>query len=225
MGIRHLFLSFLTFFLGESLKAQSFYQEKEPKTNFFEVGLGVGTFFSAPRPSYDSIINETRPVFSVGLGKKVANHFVVISSLSFQPISSKEVIFEESGAIMIEPMSNGYSYAFDIIPSFNFSANYHHMSRPFIDLQGGLGVGYLLTYRTEIFSYQQKKYEFSFFESSFYFPLRLSTAIRIGNLSDLELEGVFFYTFLDGSRNGIELKKDSDHFGQLNLKFRKYFKF
>lgn len=220
---KNIIIFFIVFIIFDSY-SQNFYREKEPKSKFYEIGLGVGTFFSTPRPSYDSLNNERAPVFSIGLGKKVTNYFSLKSSFSFQPFSSKEVILKENGVIDFEPIFKGYSYALDITPTFNLLPSYHHMSRPIIDIQVGLGVGYLLTYRTETFTYQEKKYDFSFFESSFYFPIRISTAIRVGNLSDLVLEGVFFYTFLDGSRKGIELKKDSDHFGQMNVKFRKYFR-
>lgn len=46
-----------------------------------------------------------------------------------------------------------------------------------------------------------------FFESSFYFPARVSAVIRLGILSDLEVEGAFFYTFLNDSKSEGGLKK------------------
>ena len=224
MGCKQFFLLFLFMFSIESLKAQSFYREKEPKTLFYQIGLGAGTFFSAPRPSYDSIVNERMPIVSIGLGKRLTDRFTLKSTLSFQPISSQESILQDEVSIKLTPIFKGYSYAFDVTPTFNLIPSFHHMSRPIIDIQGGLGIGYLLTYRTETFTYQEKEFEFSFFESSLYLPLRVSTVFRLGSLSDLELEGSFFYTFLDDSRSSVDFDKDSDHFGQLNLVYRRYFR-
>lgn len=222
MGCKQLFVFILILSSFEALNAQSFYKEKEPKTVFYQIGLGVGTFFTAPRPSYDSIVNQRMPVFSMGLGKRLSNHFTIQSSLSFQPISSKEASLSDEGFFLLDPIFKGYSYAFDITPKFNLVPTLHHMSRPVFDIHAGLGVGYLLTYRTESFSYQEKNYEFSFFESAFYFPVRISGVIRLGNLSDIELGGSFFYTLLDASKSSLSFEKDSDHLGQIELKYKKF---
>ena len=58
MWCKQLFFLILFLFEIEPLLAQSFYREKEPKTIFYQVGLGGGTFFAAPRPFYDSINNS-----------------------------------------------------------------------------------------------------------------------------------------------------------------------
>lgn len=215
----------LCFFCVGQISSQSFYKQKNPKTFFYTLGLGGGTFFASPRPSYDSIINEKMPVLSIGIGKRVSEHLTLKSTLGFQPFSSAELtIKEDDGGVQLDPIFQGYNYALDITPIFNLIPTFHHMSRPIVDIQSGIGLGYLLTYRTEKFTYQDKKYEFSFFESSFYIPVRISTVIRLGILSDLELEGSFFYTFLNDSRTTLDLDKDSDHFGQLNLSYRRYFR-
>ncbi|WP_146064463.1 hypothetical protein [Algoriphagus boritolerans] len=219
------FFSFFSFFLFFHLKAQSFYQEKEPKTDFYRIGLGAGTFFAAPKPSYDKIENQIVPVLSLGFGRRYNDHFSLRSTFSFQQFSSDELLIQEgTGLEVSEPIFQGYNYALDITPTVNLMPSFHHMSRPILDLYAGLGLGYLLTYRTEKFIFKEKDYEFSFFESSFYFPARVSAVIRLGILSDLEVEGAFFYTFLNDSKSEGGLKKDSDHFGQLNLVYRRYLK-
>jgi hypothetical protein len=184
----------------------------------------VGTFFSAPRPSYDSVINQKMPVLSLGLGKRFGNHLTVKSTFSFQPFSSNEYVLDGEGSSNTEPIFNGYNYAFDITPIFNLMPSYHHMSRPIVDFNLGLGLGYLLTYRTEKFIFNDKNYEFSFFKHSFYVPIRASFLFRIGMLSDIGIEGAFFNTWLDNNRKSTELKKDSDHFGQLNISYKRFFR-
>ncbi len=202
---------------------QSFYKEKEPKTDFYRIGLGVGTFFFAPRPSYDIIENKVVPVISLGVGRKYGDHFSLRATASFQPFSTDELVTQEGSGIEVpEPIFHGYNYALDLTPTFSLMPAFHHMSRPIIDLNVGLGLGYLLTYRTETFVYKEKDYDFSFFESSIYFPVRVSTIFKLGILSDLEIEGAFFYTFLNDTESKGGFEKDSDHFGQLNLVYRRY---
>ncbi len=216
---------FFSFFLFFQVKAQSFYQEKEPKTDFYRIGLGAGTFFAAPRPSYDKIENQIVPVISLGIGRKYGDHFSLRATASFQQFSSDELVMQKGTGIEVsEPIFQGYNYSFDVTPTFNLMPSFHHMSRPIIDLNAGIGLGYLLTYRTETFVYKEKDYDFSFFESSIYFPFKVSTVFKLGILTDLEIEGAFFYTFLNDSKSGSGFEKNSDHFGQLNLVYRRYFK-
>jgi hypothetical protein len=208
----------------ESGFSQSFYKEKNPKTIFYQIGLGAGTFFTATRPSYDSIVNEKLPALSFAVGKRIGSHLSLKSTFSFQPFSSKEYIASENGVGTLEPIFNGYNYAFDIMPSVNLLPSFHHMSRPIIDLNLGIGLGYLLTYRTEKFFFNEKFYEFNLFENSVYIPVRASLSFRLGIVSDLMIEGAFFNTFLDDNRSFTEIRKDSDHFAQLNLIYRRFFK-
>lgn len=207
-----------------SLWAQSFYKEKNPKTVFYQLGLGAGTFFSAPRPSYDSIVNEKLPALSLALGKRIGGHLSLKSTFSFQPFSSKEFVQNNEGNGTLEPIFNGYNYAFDVMPTFDLLPSFHHMSRPIVNFNLGVGVGYLLTYRTEKFFFNEKYYEFNLFEQSAYIPVRASFSFRLGILTDLIIEGAFFNTFLDDNRSVTEIKKDSDHFGQVNFIYRRFIK-
>lgn len=212
---------FNSYFLSDPVFSQSFYREKEAKVNFYRIGLGVGTFFPAPRPSYDEIENQLAPVLSLGVGKKYGSHFSLKSTFSFQPFSGEEKT-SNGEIVSTDPIFQGLNYAFDVTPTFNLMPSFHHMSRPLVDIQAGIGIGYLLTYRSEMFSFEEKNYEFKFFESSVYFPFRVSSVFRLGTVTDLELEGAFFYTFLNDQSDSKGFKVDSDHFGQINLVYRRY---
>jgi hypothetical protein len=222
--IKSSILILVCFLYSEALIGQSFYREKNPKTIFYQIGLGAGTFFAAPRPSYDSIVNQKLPALSLAVGKRMGSHLSLKSSFSFQPFSSKEYVARDNGEGTLEPIFNGYNYAVDIMPSVNLLPSFHHMSRPIVDLNVGIGLGYLLTYRTEKFFFNEKYYEFNLFENSIYIPVRASLSFRLGIVSDLMIEGAFFNTFLDGNRNAAEIKKDSDHFGQVNFVYRRFIK-
>lgn len=215
-------LIFFTFF--QSVSAQSFYQEKEPKVNFYRFGIGAGTYFSAPRPSYDRIENQVVPTITLGVGRKYRDHFSLRAATSFQQFKGNEILIQGDTEVKIsEPIFNGYNYTFELSPTFNLFPAYHHMSRPIIDVNAGVGIGYLLTYRTETFVFRERSFDFSYFKSAVYIPLRLATVFKVGKLTDIEIEGVFLYTFLNNSDTKSRLEKDSDHFGQLNLVYRKYF--
>ena len=173
------------FMFSEKLLGQSFYREKNPKTTFYQIGLGAGTFYSAPRPSYDSIVNEKLPVLSFALGKRMGSHISLKSTFSFQPFSSKEYVISEEGKSSLEPIFNGYNYAVDITPTFNLLPNFHHMSRPLVDFNLGLGLGYLITYRTEKFFFNDKYFEVNVIEHSAYIPVKASLSFRLISQVDL----------------------------------------
>jgi len=222
---RLLILFYLSWFsVFGSVLAQSFYKEKNPKTICYQIGLGAGTFYSAPRPSYDTIVNENLPALSLAVGKRIGSHLSLKSTFSFQPFSGKEYVAGDNGEGTLRPIFNGYNYAVDIMPSVNLLPGFHHMSRPIVNLNVGIGLGYLLTYRTEKFFFNEKYYEFNLFEHSIYIPVRASLSFRLGIVSDLMIEGAFFNTFLDRNRNAAEIKKDSDHFGQVNFVYRRFIK-
>jgi hypothetical protein len=224
MGYKQLLLLILLLSSFESLTAQSFYREKEPKTIFYQIGIGAGTFFAAPRPSYDSIVNEKLPALTLAVGKRIGSHLSLKSTFSFQPFSSKEYVIMDNGEGTLEPIFNGYNYAVDITPTFNLLPSFHHISRPIVDFNLGVGLGYLLTYRTEKFFFNDKFFEFNLIEQSVYIPIRASLNFRLGKVSDLEIEGAFFNTFLDANRGVTEFEKDSDHFGQINVMYKRFIK-
>ena len=145
--LRFLVLIFSFYFFSTSfLFGQNFYREKMPKTIFFQASLGAGTFFSAPRPSYDSLVNALMPSLQLGLGKRFSDHFLVQTSAGFQPYSTKEyVVSKENPTSSLEPVFDGFSYNFEVIPTFSILPSYHHMSRPIINIRLGVGLGCLFT--------------------------------------------------------------------------------
>jgi hypothetical protein len=217
------FLLFIFSFVR--VNAQSFYKEKEPKTRFYQISVGGGSFFTAPRLSYDSLVNEILPVVQFTVGKRVSDHLILTFSTGFQPFSTKEYIKPDDlndGKLM--PVFSGYGYTFDFIPSLSLFTWNHHMSRSTIDFQLGAGLGYLITYRTEKFFFNEKYYEFNLIENGFYFPIKASIMVKMGKIIDIGLEGNFLYTFLDGSRDSFSFEKDSNHFARMSLVFRKLLK-
>lgn len=190
---------------------------------FFQLGLGAGTFFAAPRLSYDSLVNQKLPLFSIALGKQLGTHLTVNSIFGFQPFSTKEFILGKTGIEKLESVFRGYCYAWELTPMVSVLPTFHHISRPTFDFNLGLGLGYLLTYRTEKFTFNEKAYKFNLIEQSAYIPIRTNFTIRVGVLTNLILEGAFFHTFLNEGRSPFIFKKNSDHFGQLMISYKKRF--
>ncbi len=218
-----LFLS-LFIFSGINSYTQSFSRSRNPSINFFQFGLGIGTFFSAPRPTveFENIVNQKAPVLTLGIGKRYGNHVSVKSNFSFQQFSAKEIVGNQEGKEMLEPMFNGYNFAMDITPTFNVMPGFNLKKRFTVDLNLGLGIGYLLNNRTEKLYFNGKYYEINLTERSPYIPVRASLSFNLGLLNDISLEGAFFNTWLDSKRPITQISRDSDHFGQINLIFKRY---
>lgn len=215
---------YLFIFLGINSYAQLFSTNRYPSIFYYQFGLGAGTFFSAPRPTvkFENIVNQKAPVLTLGIGKRYSNHVSVKSNFSFQQFSAKEFVGIQDGKEMLEPMFNGYKFAMDITPTFNVMPGFNLKKRFPVDLNLGLGIGYLLTNRTEKLYFNGKYYEINLTERSPYIPLRASLSFKIGLLNDISIEGAFFNTWLDNKRPLTKLSRNSDHFGQLNVVFSRY---
>jgi hypothetical protein len=222
---RNLIIIFaFVFFQLDTAQSQGFSTIRNPGIVFYHVGLGAGTFFSAPRPTveFENIINQKAPVLTLGLGKRYGDHLSVRSNLSFQQFAAKEFIGNQDGKDVLDPMFNGYNFALDITPTFNVIPSYNLKKRFPVDLNLGLGLGYLLTNRTEKLYFNGKYYEINLTERSPYIPIRASISFKAGFLNDVSIEGVFFNTWLDDKRPITKLTRNSDHFAQLNVMFRRY---
>lgn len=217
-------LSLILFFQLNIVTAQDFSINKNPGIVFYQAGLGAGTFFNAPRATVDfeNIVNQKVPVLTLSLGKRYADRVSVKANLSFQPFSAKEFIGTQDAKDVLEPIFDGYSFALDITPTLNIMPSYNLKKRFPVDLYLGLGLGYLLTNRTEKLYFAGKYYEINLTERSPYIPVRAALSFKLGHLNDISLEGAFFNTWLDSKRPITEIKRDSDHFAQLNVMFRRY---
>jgi hypothetical protein len=220
----HWVLGIFIFWLPLNAYSQSFHKENQPKTITVQVGLGAGTFFAAPRPFIDSLVSQVRPVLSIGVGKRLGSHLSLNSHLSLQSYGNKEYFIDDLGEGSLSPLYQGVSYAFEITPTFNLMPTYHHLNRPKMDFTLGVGIGYLATFRAEKFVFQDKEYTFNFLEHSAYIPFRSSIIFSIDSWSNLAVEGVFFYTFLEEGSSISSLKQYGNHFAQLNLVYQRLIK-
>jgi hypothetical protein len=209
------------FCLPINVYCQNFYKENQPKTLSIQVGLGAGTFYAAPRPFFDSLVSQVRPLLSIGVGKRLGSHLSLNSNLSFQNYGNKEYLIDDLGEGSVKPLYQGISYAFEITPTFNLFPTYHHLNRPNLDFTLGIGIGYLATYRAEKFVFQDKTYTFNFLEHSTYIPIRSSISYKLDSWSDLAVEGVFFSNFLEEGHSISTFKQYGNHFAQLNLVYRR----
>lgn len=218
------FLSLIAFFQFDNIIAQNFSVNRTPGIVFYQLGLGAGTFFTAPRPTlnFENIVNQKMPMLTLSLGRRYSDHLSVKSNLSFQPFSAKEFIGEQDGQPILDPIFDGNNFAIDITPFFNAMPSYNLKKRFPIDLNLGIGIGYLITNRTEKFYFNNKYYEINLTEPSLYIPIRAAISLKLGHMSDITLEGAFFNTWLDNQRPITKFKRDSDHFAHLNIMFKRY---
>ncbi len=208
----------MLFWIPLLVNGQNFYQENKPKTLSVFISLGAGTFYPAPRPFTDSLVDQVMPVLSLGLEKRLEGHFSIKSLASFQAFGNKEYSISEK---IEKPLYQGLSYTWELTPTFNIIPLQHHLNRPKMDFTLGVGVGYLANYTAEKFTFQDKEYTFNFLEHSAYIPIRSSIIFSIDSLTDLAVEGVFFKTLLGEGSPISSFKKYGDHFAQLNLVYRR----
>jgi hypothetical protein len=220
----HGVLGIFIFWLPLNAYSQSFHKENQPKTLSIQVGLGAGTYYAAPRPFFDSLVSQVRPVLSIGAGKRLASHLSLNSHLSLQSYGNKEYFIDDLGEGSLKPLDQGVSYAFEVTPTFNLMPTYHHLNRPKLDFTLGIGIGYLATYRAEKFVFQDKEYTFNFLEHDAYIPIRSSIIFTIDSWSNLATEGVFFYTQLEEGGSISSFNQYDDHFAQVNLVYRRLIK-
>jgi hypothetical protein len=217
-------LGIFIFCLPINVYSQNFFKENQPKTITLQVALGAGTFYAAPRPFIDSLVSQVMPVLSLGLGKRLGSHLSLNSNLSFQSYGNKQYLIGDLGESSIKPLYQGVSYAFEITPTFNLFPTYHHLNRSKVDFTLGIGIGYLATYRSEKFVFQDKEYTFNFLEHAAYIPIRSSISYKLNAWSDLAIEAVFFYTKLQETSSLKDFQQYGNHFSQLNLIYRRLMK-
>ena len=211
----------ILFWIPLFVNGQNFYKGNKPKTLSVFIGLGPGSFYPAPRPFTDSLVDQVMPVVSLGLDRRLGGHFSVKSQVSFQAFGNKEYSISEE---IVKPLYQGISYSYELTPTFNLMPTHHHLTRSKIDFSFGVGVGYLANYTAEKFTFQDKEYTFNFLEHSAYIPIRSSIIFSIDSWTDLAVEGVFFHTFLEEASSISSFKQYGDHFAQLNLVYRRLIK-
>lgn len=204
-------------------EGQNFYIEKIPKRDYYKVGFGVGKFFSSTRETFDKIENKLAPVVSLGFGRRYSNHFSLNFNASVQYYASNGLRISESTGIEIRNhLFEGMAYAFEVMPEFNLIPYYHHLDRPNIDFQVGIGLGIIQANINELFTLDNREFRLRIYKASLYIPLRMTFSITTGLLSNISLEGSFLYSFLDTKIKHPNFQIDGDHFGQFNLVYRKF---
>lgn len=223
MGSKSFCLLLLAMLIWAPLLAtgQNFFKEYKNKTLSAQLSLGAGTFFPAPRPYTDSLVEQVMPILSFGIEKRIASHLSLKSQAGIQAFASSDY---SKSTQTTTPLYQGISYSFELTPTFNLLPYHHHLLRPKVDMNLGVGIGYLATYRAEKFNFQSKEYTFHFLEHSPFIPIRSSLIYRLDNRSDLAVEGVFFRTWLDKSTSSPNFNLQGNHFTQANLLYRWWIK-
>ncbi len=220
-----IFLVSIYAFVSQDLQGQNFYIEKAPKKDYYKMGVGIGKFFTSPRELLNEIENNFGPFVSVGIGRKFSSHLSLNANASFQRFSSNGLLINErSGEITRNRIFSGFALAFDVMPEFNLIPYYHHLDRPKVDLQVGLGLGFLQSGRLETILLSNEEFKVQTYNASPYIPLRTTVVFNTGLLSSLSVEGSFFYTFINEDSEFPDSKVDNDHLAQIVIVYKCYFK-
>lgn len=220
-----IFLFIVFTFISQDLLGQNFYIEKIPKRDYYKMGVGLGKFFTSPRENLIEVENKFGPFISVGIGRKYSKHFSLNANASFQHFSSNGLqLNERSGEVSKNQIFSGFSLAFDVMPELNLIPYYHHLDKPKVDVQVGVGLGFLQSGRLERIVLSNEEFRIQTYKTSPYIPLRTTLVINTGLLSNISLEGSFFYTFINEDLNLSEFQFNADHFGQIVIVYKCYFK-
>jgi hypothetical protein len=215
-------LLYFCIFFSLSAVGQGNFRKEFSRNFFYHACLGVGAFFPTPRPTVSSIFNQIMPGISLGVGKQLSPYLSVKTTFNSQSFSSKEYYIKPDGSSALNPLLSGFNNAIDITPSINLFPIFDKKQRSAVNFQIGIGLGYLLNYKTERFVFSGKVYNFSFLTHSPYIPVRSSLTYQKNTLSELSLEAAFFHTWLNPNSKLTVLRKNSDHFGQLNIVYRRF---
>lgn len=223
--VKILYIITFLFWITKNVPAigQNFYSQKEMKKEYIKLGMGAGNFFASPIIGSSDIKGKILPGLNLGIGTKISPHLSLQTSGSIQHYSGYEFLNPDLiNDLNQDQIYRGYSYSLDFMPVFNLIPYRYYKKRPNINWNLGIGLGYIWTYQTEKFEFNDKHYEFSFFRSSFFIPIRSSLEFKLNLDSYIELEGTFFYTWLSGYDFKTKPVLYNNHFIQLNVFYKRY---
>jgi len=97
------------------------------------------------------------PNIQIGGRQRISEQLLITASMGLQPFSTNEFVGkEDDGISILEPVFDGFGNNVELLPTFSLLPSFHHMSRPKLDLQAGIGLGYLFSYRTEKLFFNDK---------------------------------------------------------------------
>ncbi len=220
----------LTLLISISFTAnsQNFYKERTPKTDIVSFGVGPSFIYADNGGQYRSLYFEINPAFSLGYTKKLNNRFGITSTAGMQVLESGG---NPSTAIQNTWASNGSAFRFkgqayflDVMPMVYLIPFHSHMNRSLINLYGGLGFGLLHVNRIQAFSFDENELDVRATSTTGYVPIRAGISIRLGELSDLALEGTLLYTFTDNLDGNANFNRFDDHMAQAQIVFKRFLK-
>ncbi len=206
--------------------SQSFYKERIPKTDILSFGIGPSFIYADNAGQYKRLNFKINPALSLGYTKKINNRFAIKSTAGVQfiesggnPTPAAVQIWEENGSAMA---FNGEVYFLDVMPVMYLLPFHSHMNRSFINFYGGLGIGLIHVNRTQLFSFDENSLESRASTTSAYVPIRAGISFRLGDLSDLALEGTMLLTFSDNLDGNQNYNRFNDHLAQAQIVYKRF---
>ncbi len=217
---------FILFCFPALTSGQSFYKEKIPKNKIISVGIGPSFMYADNGGQYRAFNFKWNPATSIAYTKRLDSRFNIQATAGVQFIESGGNPSQralESWEVQGKAFQfSGQAYYLDVMPTVQLFSFHNHMNRPWVNIYAGTGVGIIHVNRMEAFSRQPDATFRPNSTTSGYVPFRSGITFRLGDVSDLSLEGTILFTFSDDLDGNIGSNRFGDHLAQAQLVFRRY---
>ncbi|PRY85741.1 hypothetical protein [Mongoliibacter ruber] len=226
MNTKTILLAALFFFLVCSVDAQNFYKEKIPKTEVLSIGIGPSFIYADNGGAYRSFNFPWNPAASISYTKRFHPHWGLKATAGIQWLESggnpSQKVQDHWNLYGSAFQFSGEAYHADVMPIFYLFPYINHMNRSWVNLYSGLGIGVMHVERKEAFSLEPDAQFTRANVTTGYVPFRAGISFRLGDLSDIALEGTMLFTFSDNIDGNENFNRFGDHLAQAQIVYKRF---
>lgn len=220
-----LLLVFLLSSMG--LMAQNFYKERIPKTEVLSIGVGPSFIYADNGGTYRNFNFPWNPAASISYTKRFHHHWGLKATGGVQWIESgnrnpSQRVQDHWNLYGSAFQFKGHAFHADVMPLFYLIPYVNHMNRSWVNLYGGLGLGIMHVERQEAFSLEPDAQFRRANITTGYVPFRAGISFRLGDLSDIALEGTMLFTFSDNLDGNENFNRFGDHLAQAQIVYKRF---
>jgi len=208
-----------------SAHGQNFYKEKVSRNNFLQAGIGLGAMYSDNAGSFSQLDFLLRPGLSFSYGRKFHEHLDIRANLGYQRTRGQFLGYYPPQTLEIwrardQAISSKNNLLFlDVIPSLYLFGSDNHTKRSKINAYGGIGLGLLMNFNTNIKLDLNTNYSV---QTIGYVPVKVGTSYRFDLYTDIALEGTVMFTFSDKLDDNVGQNRFNDYPFMGQIVIRRY---
>ncbi len=215
-------------FSFQPLSAQNFYKEKFSRTNYYQIGVGVGSMYGDNAGRVRSFETKINPALSLTMGKKIHKLIDLRGYLGYQHFKSQDMEYFNANVIDLwqatdkAVQAKGNVIFLDIMPTLHLFKSTSHTQRRRFDIYGGTGIGILLNLSKETRLVDGTQVTENKSRPMGYIPLRGGISYKLDLYSDISLEGTIILTFSDDFDGNSGFNRFNDHLVNGKIVYRRY---